>query len=149
MHPQPVDFFRLNDLSCEDVNYIASSQPKSFSLKKFTGGGCNVTKLQSKFQYLSHISDFVAVIDIPCYFRLKSRGSIFGQNNMVCLWQLINLTKIGCYNIDFLKVWTTSSEFLQRKSIFFAGPLNFLNKPLFWLCVTDYKYDNAKGWILC
>ncbi len=58
---------------------------------------------------------------------------------MVCLWQPLYLTRIGQYNIDFLKFGTTSSDVLQRKSIFFAGPLNFLNKPLFWHCVTDYK----------
>ena len=83
-------------------------------------------------------SDLVVVIDIPCYFRPKCRGSIFGQNNMVCLWQPLYLTRIGQYNIHFLKVGTTSNYVLQRKSIFFAGPLNFLNKPLFWLCLTDY-----------
>ena len=74
-------------------------------------------------------SDLVAVIDIPCYFHdfrpksrgsifgqnnmVKSRGSIFGQNNMVCLhglWQPLYLTRIGQYNFDFLKVRTTSSD---------------------------------------
>ncbi len=84
-------------------------------------------------------SDLVAVINIPCYFRPKVRGSIFGQNNMVCLWQPLYLTRIGQYNINFMKVGTTSSDVLQRKSIFFAGPLNSLNKLLFWHCVNDYK----------
>ncbi len=32
------------------------------------------------------LSDLWATIEIPCYFRPKSRGSKFGQNNMGCQW---------------------------------------------------------------
>ena len=79
-------------------------------------------------------SYIVAVIDIPCYFRAKSRGSVFDQNNM----EKSMAAPIGHYNIVFWKVRTTSGDVLERKSNFFAGPLNFLNKPLFWLGVTNY-----------
>ncbi len=58
---------------------------------------------------------------------------------MGCQWQPLDLTRIGQYNNEILNVRTTSNKVLQRKSILFHGTLNFLNKPLFWLCVTDYK----------
>ena len=85
-------------------------------------------------------SEQVVAIDISCYLRPKWRCSIFGPNNIRCQWQQLDVTQIGQYNIDFLKIRTTGNKVLQRKSTFFYRTLNFLNKPLFWPCVlvTDY-----------
>ena len=66
------------------------------------------------------------------YVRFLVKITLGGQ------WQPLTLTRIGQYNVDFLKVRTTSNKVMQRKSIFFAGTLNFFNKILFWLCVTEY-----------
>ncbi len=48
------------------------------------------------------MSNLVAAIGIPCYFRAKSEGSHFGQNNMGSLWQPLDWTWFGFHNIQFL-----------------------------------------------
>ena len=72
-------------------------------------------------------SDIRAVIDIPCYFWPKSRGSNFVQNNMACLWQPLHLTTWLFHNIGFPKRGGLSIIKLHSKSVIFAVSLNFKN----------------------
>ncbi len=87
-------------------------------------------------------SALVAVIDISCYLRPKSRESIFDRNNMVATYMAATKSDQD-RPVDFLKIRIASSEVMQKKCTFFARPLNFLTKPLFWLCITEYKCQNV------
>ncbi len=91
-------------------------------------------------------SDLGAVIDIPCYFRPKSRGSIFVQNNMGCLWQPLDLTTWLLHNIGFPKGGGFSIQKLHSKSVIFAVPLNFQNSTSGQPATTHMtKGTNIKG----
>ncbi len=77
----------------------------------------------------------------PCLitFRVSGRGNRIGPV-CVCLW---------CVCLCVCSLDRTISR-TDKKSVFSAGPLNFHNKPLFWLCVTDYvQWGDAGGaWML-
>ncbi len=84
----------------------------------------------SEYQYCGAVpwSDLWTAIDIPCYFRPKSGGSIFVQNNMGCLWQLQDLTTWLLHNIDFSKGDGLSIQNdICCDIVIFAVPLNFQN----------------------
>ena len=64
---------------------------------------------------------------ISCKNLDRFGGSFFGQNNMGCLWQPLNLTLLLLHNITFLKPDDLNIQKLHLKSIDCVVLLNFQN----------------------